>query len=71
MFALAVGIVGGMESIAGVILASLILGFAQIIVAAFLNPHYIMIVTLGAIILVLVIKPSGLFGESKELEERV
>jgi branched-chain amino acid transport system permease protein len=30
-----------------------------------------MIVLLAAIILVLVIKPSGLFGKFKELEERV
>lgn len=71
ILALAVGIVGGMESIAGIIVASLIFGFAQIVVATYFNPHYSMIVLLVTIMLVLIIKPSGLFGKFKELEERV
>jgi len=68
---LAVGIVGGMESIMGIVVASLIFGYAQIIVATYFSPHYTMIVLLAAIIIVLLIKPSGLFGKFKELEERV
>jgi branched-chain amino acid transport system permease protein len=71
ILALAVGIVGGMESVIGIILAGLIFGFAQIIVATYFNPHYTMIVLLASIILVLVFKPSGLLGKFKELEERV
>ena len=71
ILALAVGIVGGMESIAGVILGSLIFGYAQIAVATYFNPHYTVIVMSAAILVVLVIKPSGLFGKFKELEERV
>jgi len=71
ILALAVGIVGGMESVFGIIVASLIFGYSQIIVATYFSPHYSMIVLLAAIILVLVIKPSGLFGKFKELEERV
>lgn len=71
ILALAVGLVGGMESIAGIIVASLIFGFAQIVVATYFNPHYSMIVLLVTIMLVLIIKPSGLFGKFKELEERV
>jgi branched-chain amino acid transport system permease protein len=71
ILALAVGIVGGMESIVGIIMASLVFGFAQIIVATYFNSHYTMIVMFAAILIVLVIKPSGLFGKFKELEERV
>ena len=71
ILALAVGIVGGMESTVGVIIASLIFGFSQIIVATYLSPNYTMIVMLAAIILILLIKPSGLFGKYKELEERI
>jgi len=71
IFALAVGIIGGLESIPGVIVASFILGYAQVITATYLSPHLIMVVALAAIIAVLLIKPSGLFGKSKELEERV
>ncbi len=71
ILSLAVGIVGGMESIAGIIVASLIFGFAQIVVATYFSPHYAMIVLLVTIMIVLIVKPSGLFGKFKELEERV
>ena len=71
IIAFAVAIVGGLESITGMILASFVLGYAQVSAAAYLGTHWVMIVNLLAIILVLVIKPSGLFGKSKELEERV
>jgi len=71
ILALAVGIVGGMESTMGVVIASLIFGFSQIIVATYMSPNYTMIVMLAAIILILLIRPSGLFGKYKELEERI
>lgn len=71
IFALAVGIIGGLESIPGIIIASFILGFSQQIVATFLGSAWTMVVFVGTIILVLALKPSGIFGKSKELEERV
>ena len=67
----AVCILGGLESAAGVIVASLIIGYAQIFTVAYLGPHYQMIVALVAILVTLILKPSGLFGKQKELEERV
>jgi branched-chain amino acid transport system permease protein len=69
--ALAVAIVGGLESLIGIVVGSLILGYAQVIVASYYTPLWMAVVYLGAIVGVLVIKPSGLFGKSKELEERV
>jgi branched-chain amino acid transport system permease protein len=69
--AIAVCILGGLESTAGVIVASLLIGFAQILTDAYLGPHYQMIVALFAILITLILKPSGLFGKQKELEERV
>jgi branched-chain amino acid transport system permease protein len=69
--ALAVAIVGGLESIIGIVVGSLILGYAQVIVASYFTPLWMTVVYLVAIVGVLVIKPSGLFGKSKELEERV
>ena len=68
---IAVCILGGLESLPGVIVASLIIGYAQILTVAYLGPHYQMIVSLAAILLTLIAKPSGLFGKQKELEERV
>ncbi len=71
--ALAVCIVGGLGSTAGVILASFIIGYAQTYTANsdYFGTHWIMIVSLLAILLILLIKPSGLFGKQKELEERI
>lgn len=71
LIAVAVGILGGLESIPGILVASIILGYAQIITGTYLAPEWMMVVYLAAIVLVLVVKPSGLFGKSKELEERV
>jgi branched-chain amino acid transport system permease protein len=71
IYALAVGIVGGLESIPGVVLASFILGFCQIAVATFFRAQWQTVVTLGAIVIILAVKPSGIFGKYKELEERV
>lgn len=71
IFAIAVCVIGGLGSWAGTILASFIIGFAQILTEHFLSSHYQMVVALLAIIVTLLIKPSGIFGKQKELEERV
>jgi branched-chain amino acid transport system permease protein len=69
--ALAVSIIGGLGSTGGVIVASLVVGFAQRFTDTYIGSHWTMIVSLIAILIVLVIKPSGLYGKQKELEERV
>ena len=69
--ALSVCIVGGLGSTFGVIIASLIIGYAQTITATYVSAHWTMIVSLIAILIILAIKPSGLLGHQKELEERV
>jgi branched-chain amino acid transport system permease protein len=71
IYALAVAIVGGLESTSGMIGASFILGFSQVVTAKYLGARWMIIVPLSAIILVLIIRPSGLFGKFKEIEERV
>jgi len=70
-FAIAVCIVGGLGSWTGALIGSFVLGFAQIIIAQFIGTHWNMVVIFAAIILVLLFRPSGLFGRQKELEERV
>jgi len=69
--ALSVCIVGGLGSTFGVIIASFIIGYAQTVTATYLSPHWTMIVSLCAILIILAVKPSGLLGHQKELEERV
>ncbi len=69
--ALAVSIIGGLGSTGGVIVASLVVGFAQRFTDTYIGSEWTMIVSLVAILVVLVIKPSGLYGKQKELEERI
>lgn len=71
IYALAVAIVGGLESTLGMVVGSFIIGFGQVAAAKFIGPKWMVIVPLAAIVLVLAIKPSGIFGRYKELEERV
>ena len=71
ILAIAVCIVGGLGSWMGAVLAAFIIGFAQILTVVYLGPHFQMVVALLAIIVTLIVRPSGLFGRQKELEERV
>jgi branched-chain amino acid transport system permease protein len=69
--ALAVCIIGGLGSTGGVILASFVIGFAERFTDSYIGSHWTMIVSLAAILIVLIVRPSGLFGKQKELEERI
>jgi len=69
--ALAVCIVGGLGSTGGVVLASFLIGYGQTFTVTYLESHWVMLVPLIAILAILVVKPSGLFGVQKELEERI
>jgi branched-chain amino acid transport system permease protein len=69
--ALAVCIVGGLGSTGGLVLASFLIGYGQTFTVTYLESHWVMLVPLIAILVILVIKPSGLFGKQKELEERI
>lgn len=69
--AIAVCIVGGLGSWMGAVLAAFLIGFAQILTTVYLGAHFQMVVALLAIILTLILRPSGLFGQQKALEERV
>jgi branched-chain amino acid transport system permease protein len=69
--ALAVCILGGLGSWFGAATAAFIIGYAQTITVYFFAPHFSILVALLAIITILILKPSGLFGKQKELEERV
>jgi branched-chain amino acid transport system permease protein len=71
VLAIAVCIVGGLGSWMGAVAAAFLIGFAQILTMVYLGTHFQMVVALLAIILTLILRPSGLFGQQKELEERV
>ncbi len=71
VLAIAVCIVGGLGSWMGAVAAAFLIGFAQILTMVYLGTHFQMVVALLAIILTLILRPSGLLGQQKELEERV
>ncbi len=71
IMSIAVCIVGGLGSWVGAIIAAFIIGYAQILTVVYLGSHFQMVVAIIAIVLTLILKPSGLFGQQKELEERV
>lgn len=71
IMAVAVCIVAGLGSWTGAVLAAFLIGFAQILTVVYLGAHFQVVVALIAIIITLVLRPSGLFGRQKELEERV
>jgi branched-chain amino acid transport system permease protein len=71
ILSIAVCIVGGLGSWVGAILAAFMIGFLQIITVAYIQSHFHMVVALLAIIVTLILRPSGFFGKQKELEERV
>jgi branched-chain amino acid transport system permease protein len=69
--ALAVCIVGGLGSWGGTIAASLVLGYTVILSTKLFGGVWESVVLVGTIIVILLLKPSGLLGKQKELEERV
>lgn len=71
LVALAVTVVGGTERTAGLVLAALLLGVATVVASVVVGPHWSEVIYLGAIVAVLAVRPSGILGRLKELEERV
>ncbi|VEN73017.1 Branched-chain amino acid ABC transporter permease [Candidatus Desulfarcum epimagneticum] len=71
IYAVAVAATGGLGSWPGTLLAAFIIGFAQTGAAVYMAPQYQMVVIFLAIILIFMIRPSGLFGRQNELKERV
>jgi len=71
LVALALTVVGGTERTAGLVLAALLLGMATVAASVILHPHWSEVIYLAAIVVVLAVRPSGILGRLKELEERV
>lgn len=64
--AFVVVVIGGFGSIPGAIVAGYFLGFIESMTSGFLSPSYQNIVSFLLMIIVLLIKPSGIFGEVTE-----
>lgn len=71
LIAIAVTVVGGLGSSIGLLLSSLVFGYVQTATTVFFSSKWMMVVYLFSIIAVLMIKPSGILGKFKEIEERM
>jgi branched-chain amino acid transport system permease protein len=58
-------VVGGIGSIRGAALGGYLLGFLEIFVAASLPSTYRDLITFSLLLLILVIKPTGIFGVAR------
>jgi branched-chain amino acid transport system permease protein len=62
LIAFVVCVLGGLGSVPGALTGGLLLGMIQTFAAAWLGPNYDNIVAFGALIVVLILRPTGLFG---------
>ena len=60
----AIVVLGGLGSISGTLLAAVIIGIAESIVATFFGPSWAPAVSFGILLAVLAIRPEGLFGKT-------
>jgi branched-chain amino acid transport system permease protein len=58
----AVAVLGGMGSVGGTLVAALILGIVESLTATFSGPSWSVAVSFGVLLLVLAVRPAGLFG---------
>lgn len=58
----AIAVLGGMGSIGGTLVASMLLGVAESLTSTFSGPSWSPAVSFGILLLVLAVRPSGLFG---------
>jgi len=64
-------ILGGVGSFKGMVLASFIIGFSEAITASMLGSELKLLAPLVIILLIIVFRPSGIFGVATKLEERL
>lgn len=64
MKALIVVIMGGVGNLMGCLVAGMLLGFAETLVASFVDPGLTLAVNFGLFLLVLLFRPTGLFGKA-------
>ena len=58
----AITVLGGMGSIGGTLVASAILGVAESLMSTFFGPSWSLAVSFGILLIVLAVRPAGLFG---------
>ncbi len=60
-------LIGGMDSVKGVVLGGLIVATAETLTALYVDPRYALLAPVGLVLLALVVRPWGLFGTVEEI----
>lgn len=60
-------LIGGMDSLKGVIIAALIVAMTESVTALYIDPRYILIAPVLILLVVLIVRPWGLFGTVEEI----
>jgi branched-chain amino acid transport system permease protein len=58
----AITVLGGMGSIGGTLVASIILGVVESLMGTFFGPSWSLAVSFGLLLVALAVRPAGLFG---------
>jgi branched-chain amino acid transport system permease protein len=69
MMGIAASIIGGFTSLTGCVVGGILLGVVQNLVGIFISPQAIAVTPFFIIMLVLVVRPNGLFGEAMRLKK--
>lgn len=65
MKALIVVILGGVGNLMGALIAGLLLGLVETLVASYVDPGLTLVATYGIFLIMLIIRPTGLFGRAR------
>ena len=60
----AISIIGGLDNVLGVVAGGLFLGVVESLTALYLGPTYTDVMSLGILVLVLAVRPTGLLGRT-------
>ncbi|HEY7943617.1 MAG TPA: branched-chain amino acid ABC transporter permease, partial [Casimicrobiaceae bacterium] len=60
----AIAIIGGLDSPLGVIVGGLFLGVVEALTSLYIGPTYTDVASFGILVLVLIIRPSGILGRT-------
>src|SRR5262249_28737190 len=66
--AMLIVIVGGLSSVRGAVAVSLILGIGEVLIGAYISTHLRDMLAFGLLLLVLIVRPQGLFGNQAALQ---
>jgi branched-chain amino acid transport system permease protein len=59
-------LIGGMDSLKGVIIAAFLVALTEAVTALYIDPRYVLIAPVMILLLILIVRPGGLFGTVEE-----